>query len=56
MIELFHEQFVQNAFLAGTLIAIVTGVLGYFVVLRAQAFSAESLTDIGFAGSNRERF
>jgi zinc/manganese transport system permease protein len=51
MIELFHEQFVQNAFLAGTLIAIVTGVLGYFVVLRAQAFSAESLTDIGFAGA-----
>ncbi|MGA2911693.1 MAG: metal ABC transporter permease [Candidatus Levyibacteriota bacterium] len=51
MLELFHEQFVQNAFLAGTLIAIITGVLGYFVVLRAQAFSAESLTDIGFAGA-----
>ena len=51
MIELFHEQFIQNAFLAGTLIAIITGVLGYFVVLRAQAFSAESLTDIGFAGA-----
>lgn len=51
MIELFQEQFVQNAFLAGTLIAVVTGVLGYFVVLRAQAFSAESLTDIGFAGA-----
>lgn len=51
MIELFHEQFIQNAFLAGTLVAIITGVLGYFVVLRAQAFSAESLTDIGFAGA-----
>jgi zinc/manganese transport system permease protein len=51
MLELFHEQFVQNAFLAGTLIAIITGVLGYFVVLRAQAFSADSLTDIGFAGA-----
>lgn len=51
MIALFQEQFVQNAFLAGTLIAVVTGVLGYFVVLRAQAFPAESLTDIGFAGA-----
>lgn len=51
MIALLHEQFIQNAFFAGTLIAIITGVLGYFVVLRAQAFSAESLTDIGFAGA-----
>ena len=51
MITLFHQQFIQNAFLAGTIVAIVTSIVGYFVVLRAQAFSAESLTDIGFAGA-----
>lgn len=51
MIELFRQSFVQNAFLAGTVIAVITGVVGYFVVLRAQAFAAESLSCIGFAGA-----
>ena len=46
MFSLFQYEFVQNAFLGGTIIAIVAGVVGYFVVLRAQAFAAEALTDI----------
>src|SRR5579871_51642 len=48
---LLHYQFVQYAFLAGTIIAIVSAVVGYFVVLRAQAFAAHSLAHIGFAGA-----
>ncbi len=51
MIELLRESFVQNAFLAGTVIAIVAATVGYFVVLRAQAFAAEALSCIGFAGA-----
>jgi zinc/manganese transport system permease protein len=51
MFNLFQYEFVQNAFLGGTIIAIVAAVVGYFVVLRAQAFAAEALTDIGFAGA-----
>jgi len=51
MIELLQQSFVQNAFLAGTVIAIITGIVGYFVVLRSQAFAAESLSCIGFAGA-----
>lgn len=51
MFVLFSNEFVQNAFLAGTIVAIVAAVMGYFVVLRAQAFAGEALTDIGFAGS-----
>jgi zinc/manganese transport system permease protein len=51
MSSLFQYEFVQNAFLGGTIIAIVAAVVGYFVVLRAQAFAAEALTDIGFAGA-----
>ncbi len=51
MLELFQQDFVQNAFMVGTIVAIVTAVMGYFVVLRAQAFAAESLADIGFAGA-----
>jgi len=37
MLELMQHEFVQNAFLAGTIGAIVTAVMGYFVVMRAQA-------------------
>ncbi len=51
MLELFRLDFVQNAFLAGTIVAIVTAVMGYFVILRAQAFAGEALADIGFAGA-----
>ncbi|HEY6410997.1 MAG TPA: metal ABC transporter permease, partial [Ktedonobacteraceae bacterium] len=51
MFELFHLDFVQNAFIAGTIVAVVTAVMGYFVVLRAQAFAGEALADIGFAGA-----
>jgi len=46
-----QHEIVQNAFLAGTIVAIVTAVMGYFVVLRAQAFAGEALSDIGFAGA-----
>jgi zinc/manganese transport system permease protein len=48
---LFQYQFVQNAFLAGTIVAIIAACTGYFVVLRAQTFAGEALSDIGFAGA-----
>jgi len=41
----------QHAFEAGTVIAIVAGVIGYFVVLRRSSFAAHALSDIGFAGA-----
>jgi ABC-type Mn2+/Zn2+ transport system permease subunit len=51
LLQLLQQQFVQNAFIAGTLIAIVAAVVGYFVVLRAQAFAAHALSHVGFAGA-----
>src|SRR5712692_4768810 len=51
MLELLQHEIVQNAFLAGTIVAIVTAVMGYFVVLRAQAFAGHALSHIGFAGA-----
>jgi zinc/manganese transport system permease protein len=51
MLELLQHPFVQNAFLAGTMVAIVSGVIGYFVVLRGQAFACEALSHVGFAGA-----
>ncbi len=51
MIELLQQTFVQNAFIAGTLVAVTAAVIGYFVVLRAQAFAAHALSHVGFAGA-----
>ena len=41
----------QQAIEAGTLTAIVAGVVGYFVVLRRSAFTAHAFSEIGFAGA-----
>jgi zinc/manganese transport system permease protein len=48
---LFHYEFMVHAFQAGTIVAIVAGAIGYFVVLRASAFAAHALSHIGFAGA-----
>jgi zinc/manganese transport system permease protein len=48
---IFHYQFMQHAFEAGTVIAIVAGIIGYFVVLRRSSFAAHALSEIGFAGA-----
>ncbi len=48
---LFHYDFMVHAFEAGTVVAIVAGAIGYFVVLRGSAFAAHALSHIGFAGA-----
>jgi zinc/manganese transport system permease protein len=48
---LFHYEFMVHAFEAGTIVAIVAGAIGYFVVLRASSFAAHALSHIGFAGA-----
>lgn len=48
---LLSYHFMQNAFLAGTLIALVAGPIGYVMVLRGQSFAGHALSEIGFAGA-----
>jgi zinc/manganese transport system permease protein len=48
---LLHYHFMQNAYLAGTLVAIIAGIMGYFMVLRNQSFAGHSLANVGFAGA-----
>lgn len=48
---LFQYQFMVNAYAAGTMVAIVAGAIGFFVVLRSSAFAAHALSHIGFAGA-----
>ncbi len=41
----------RNAIIAGSIIAIVAGVVGYFVVIRQSSFAAHALSHAGFAGA-----
>ena len=45
-------SFMQNAFLAGTLIAIICGIVSFFVVLRKAAFAAHGLGHISLTGAS----
>jgi zinc/manganese transport system permease protein len=49
--EIFYYPFMQHAFEAGTIVAIVAGIVGYFVVLRQSSFAAHALSHVGFAGA-----
>jgi zinc/manganese transport system permease protein len=44
-------EFVRNAFEAGTIIAILAGVVSYLVVLRRSSFAAHALGHVGFSGA-----
>ena len=44
-------DFMQNAYAAGTIVAVVSAVVGFFVVLRGLTFAAHALSHIGFAGA-----
>src|ERR1051325_10217506 len=41
----------RNAFIAGGWVAIAAGLVGYFVVLRNQVFTADALGHVAFTGS-----
>jgi len=49
--EPLQYDFMQNAYAAGTIVAIVSAVVGFFVVLRGLTFAAEAFSHIGFAGA-----
>ena len=48
---MLRYHFMQNAYLAGTLVAVLAGIVGYFMVLRSQSFAGHSLANVGFAGA-----
>lgn len=48
---MFDQVFMQNAFIAGTVISIVAGIVGTFVVARSYNFLSHSLSEIAFAGA-----
>ena len=48
---MFTHEFVRNAFLAGTAIALACGLVGHYVVLRAQVFAGDALSHVAFTGA-----
>jgi zinc/manganese transport system permease protein len=49
---MLEYDFMRNAFAAATIVAIVSGLVGYFLVLRGQAFAGHALAHIGFTGAS----
>jgi zinc/manganese transport system permease protein len=48
---MFSQPFMRYALLAGTAIALASGLAGYFVVLRGQVFAGDALSHVAFAGA-----
>jgi zinc/manganese transport system permease protein len=49
--DMFAYEFMINAFAAAGLVAVVSGLVGYFLVMRGQTFAGHALSHIGFAGA-----
>src|ERR1700727_1880057 len=45
------SAFMANAWITATIVAIVAGVVGFFVVLRGSAFPAHAIPNGAFAGA-----
>ena len=50
-ITMLEYDFMRNAFAAAGVAAVVSGLVGYFLVLRGQTFAGHALSHIGFAGA-----
>lgn len=49
--QMLAYSFMQHAYEAGTMVALIAGIVGYLVVLRRSAFAAHALAHTGFAGA-----
>jgi zinc/manganese transport system permease protein len=48
---MFEYEFMLNAFAASGIVALLAGVVGYFLVLRGQTFAGHALSHVGFTGA-----
>ena len=49
--DMFQYEFMTNAFAAAGIAAVVSGLVGFFLVMRGQTFAGHALSHIGFAGA-----
>jgi zinc/manganese transport system permease protein len=50
-ITMFSYGFVIDALAAGSIVAVVAGIVGFFLVMRGQTFAGHALSHVGFAGA-----
>jgi zinc/manganese transport system permease protein len=48
---MFAHEFMRNALIAGSSVGLACGLVGYFVVLRAQVFAGDALSHVAFTGA-----
>ena len=48
---MFAQEFMRNALIAGTAVALTCGVCGWFVVLRGQVFAGDALSHVAIPGA-----
>jgi zinc/manganese transport system permease protein len=48
---MFAHEFMRNALITGSVVGIACGLVGYFVVLRAQVFAGDALSHVAFTGA-----
>ena len=51
MFVLLQYSFIQHAFLAGSCVAVVAAIIGYFLLVRSLTFAGHALSHMGFAGA-----
>lgn len=51
MFDILQYPFIQNAFLAGSIVAIIAALMGYILIVRGMTFAGHALPTIGFAGA-----
>ncbi len=51
IITVFEYDFMVNAFAASTIVAVLSGLVGFFLVLRGQTFAGHALSHVGFTGA-----
>ncbi len=51
MFAILQYSFIQNALLAGSIVAVVAALIGYFLIVRGLTFAGHALPNIGFAGA-----
>lgn len=49
--RLFAYSFMVHAFIAGSVVAVLAGLIGWFMVLRRQSFAGHTLALVGFPGA-----
>lgn len=49
--QVLEFPFMVNAFRAGTIVAVLSGLVGWFMVLRKQTFAGHALAVVGFPGA-----